>query len=625
MALRKVIVLVLSILLVGSIIYSDFSVRSQESLPVPAHFWLVTNSDINNAAGPLIDRYLVDIGPKLQTQYPGVVVEKKIIDPQNNLSIDQQSLHIATTLENGFHENHLIGSFIIGLPIPRILKDGKELRSMLPYGDFDNKFYIFSQADQRFVHMDNGSDKNIHPEILLGYLPDLGTTGLTNYFNAHHNYVATETSYNKAIFFNDQLNDEKLWQNLDQAIGTPTSTQPFNPQNYQNALASIKRSWQEALVGTHRWQAGTSVASSDVRTYFDSWYNEPALSTLQNILPAVGSYFLDFPSTNDTEQLATEENTMGEYLSNIGAFSSPIAIRNRFFNKDFLADDANVVCTTASPFPAIDSDNFRDFRNQFNTLEAWIRSIPRGSLLAEAPNETSILLNAAPVGKYFVIRPGSFVNSATGEPVTLKTILVDPSAIRKELVIPRTGFTHPGVTDAEVPSWNTIEITNDQTNELISWHYFLSTNQQYQYFTKNRLPPLNQYLASADTYEISFNVLSPKFVNLLEDNCLENRSAETRSLVTIFGGHIEMNSNLATTLAGQELASGKSLAAIVLSSTDISATLGFDQLASNPFSGLKDPALLTSFASGDMLAKSILSGFNENVNLLGDPCLTLGQ
>lgn len=615
----RLIILLLAGLVAG-ISLSNFAVYSETRLASQPRFWLVTTPELSSTINPLLDRYITDITPVLTNNYPGIVVEKKsiILDPA--LSANRKVQNIITTLENGFHEERLIGALIIGTPLPKIKTANGETSSTLPYGDFEHKYYTFVGDQDAFVHLPNAPDENIQPEILLGYLPDLGIAGFETYFNAHHSYFAQESSYNKAIFFNDEINDTKLWTNLDKAVLSPLNTQAFNPNNYQQALDGTKRVWQESLQATHRWQSGTSITSSEVRAHFDNWYNEPALSTLRNILPAVANYFLDLEETTEEATLSQQENAMGEFLSSVEAFSTPIAIQRRFFKTNQLSPSDNIVCTTTNPLPATDSDLFRAFRTQFNSLETWITNVPRGSLFAQASADNVALLNGIPTARHFIIRPGNFVNSANGEPITLKTILFDPSVVQKELTIPRTGFNHPGVT--EVTHWSTVEINNDQINELIGWHYFLNKSDQYLYYLKNRLPALNQYAASPDTYEIAFNVLDKKLVSTLQPNCLTNRSPETRTLVSIFAGFSQVDTRL-TSLLGEELASGKSLAVISLNSTEQSNTPSFDRLPLQAFSGLANPPLFTSFASGSMLGKSILPGLNEIVNLFGDPCITL--
>ncbi len=617
-AIRKFIILGLSIAIITTGTY-HFSARSDVRPAIAPHFWLITSTEINASVGPLLDRYLADANAALRRHMPNIVTQKQAITLDLQQDTNQQARTLATFLENGFREQGLIGAFVVGLPLPEVQIQGQTTHSILPYGDFENKLFTFSQATNRFEQKGEETVEG-KAEIILGYLPDLGTSGFTTYFDAHHNYSTGTLGYNRAVMYNDYINDTELRKSLKETLLSPVSGRQFDPSGFNNALISNDKSWAEALAGTKRWQTGISVTSNNVITTLDGWYNEPALETLRAILPVVATTFLELSASSEQSSLANQENTMGAFLNEIGAFREAIGIKNRFFSSENLSSVPNAVCLLENPLPATNSDEFLSFRNQFNALQTWISTVPRGSLLVKAPRANTVFVNGALRGEYFIVSPGDFVSTAGEEPLTVKTILVDPSVLERELTIPRTGFNHPGLVDTELPSWSNLEITNEQINELISWNYYLTKTEQYQYLMKNRLPTLNQFAVTPNTFEITFNIINQKMANTFTDNCLANRNPNTRSLITILSGYNAVDDDK---LLIQELSAGKSLAVIATNSTKTSSNPSFDSMPNVRFSGLANPPLLTSFASGALLGKSIQSGSNEIINLFGDPCLTL--
>ncbi len=600
-----------------------YSVSSQVSEPVIPHFWVIVRDDINNAIAPLIDRYLADITPAAQRNFPGIVIEKKLITLNTTEPSNRQAYAASATLEQGFRNSGLIGAFLIGLPIPEVKNKGKNETSLLPYSDFDQKYFSFSQADNVFVSQETTINDQIKSEIFVGYLPDLAGA-FSTYFDRNHDYYTGASVYARSIFLNDQIHDDIFWTNLSRAILPPTESDPFNTRSYDDAIVGGERNWTETLKTTRRWDQVTSPTSTSVRARFDQWYDEPALGTLSNILPVVADYFLALPETENPPELAVQENTFGQLLNDLGVFAAPIAINHRFFVKKPATETSDSICSgtgeiaDSSTFPEITS-----MRDQFNSMQTWIAGIPRGSLLGRSPEPNQILINGIPVGQNFVIRVGDLVRTVSGEPVTIKTILFDPSAIQKDLEIPVTGFNHPGVSGVVGTTWEIIEITGAQINELLVWHYFLNINDYYTYFSKNRLPPLNQFAAFPDTYEIAYNNLNNAISQRLNRACFVNRSPETRSLVSIFTGHASFTSSLVDSAILEEISSGKSLAVLALSSDQDSQAPSLENMKNADYTGLKDPPLFISFASGQLLGKSVQPGLNEVVNLLGDPCLFL--
>lgn len=594
----------------------------QNADDINPHFWVVTTEEENNTTGPLLDRYIADIRPVLVRKYPNIIVEKKLLSLDQNQSNSRQAYTVATTLENGFFNENLKGALLVALPLPSSVNKGLNQVSLLPYSDFENKYFVFNTAQEKFLSQEALVRENIHPEIFLGYLPDLTPAGFQGYFDANHSYYSNTTAYNRAIFFNDQIHDDQLWNNLDQAIHSPIDTQPFNPQSYENTIKASEKAWKAALRSTRRWQSLPSISSSQIKATFDSWYDEPVLGTMAAVLPAVGQYFLELNETQDPAIISTQENAVGEFLTQLGVFSSTIAINHRLFSQYPAALIPENVCNNVNPLPDSGSEEIERIRNQINTLKAWVNTIPRGSLLAEAANPNLFTVNGTLVGKYFIIRPGALVRSISDEPATIKTILIDPSAVTAEFTVPRGGFNHPNILEGADNSWTTNNIGDEQIKELIGWHYFLNPTDQYLYFSKNRLPPLNQFSSLPDTYEIAYNNLDEQISQYLNGSCLNNRSPETKSLLSIYTGHVGLVANASNLTAYQELRSGASLASLVISGTIPSQNHSFDD-SNMQFPGLKDLPLFSSWAGGDMLGQALLPGLNENVNLLGDPCLLL--
>ncbi len=624
---KRVVPLILSVILFTGIFACSgvglWSVFSQVEEPVTPHFWIMVRDDINNVNAPLIDRYLTDITPILQSKFPGIIAEKKPITLSPSEPSNRQAYGVATTLEQGFRNTGLVGAFLIGMPAPTVKNKGKNETSLLPYSDFDQKYFAFNQADNIFVSQETTVGDQIRSEIFVGLLPDLAGA-FSTYFDRNHDYYAGTAIYGHNIFLNDQVHDDIFWDDLNQALVSPIGTDPFNPKGYDEAITSSQRNWTETLKTTRRWEETTSPTSVSIRSRFDQWYEEPALGTLSNILPVAAEYFLGLPETQDPTEISTQENAFGQFLTNLGVFSSPIAINHRFFAKNPVTQGTDNICTGIGEVP--DSSAIAELpamREQLNSMQLWIVTILRGSLMGRSPEPNQISINGIPVGQNFIIRPGDLVRTTSGEPVTIKTILVDPSVITNDLVIPVTGFNHPGVRDVSVPTWNAIEITGAQINELLAWHYFLSHDDYYTYFTKNRLPPLNQFAAFPDTYEIVYNNLSRNIADRLSRSCFVNRSPETRSLVTVFTGYTGFTSSLNDSAIMEELSSGKSLAVITLSSDQDSQVPSLENMRNAEYTGLKDPPLFISFASGQVLGKSVQPGLNEVVNLLGDPCLYL--
>lgn len=594
----------------------------QSSTPTVPHFWIVTTENQNNSIGPLLDRYVQDIKPILSRKYPGIEVEKKVVPIDQNQTTNRQAYTLATTLENGFFNEHLKGALLIAVPLPHTQNKDTEQVSLLPYSDFENKYFIFSSTEEKFISQEALVRENIKPEIFLGYLPDLTPAGFQGYFDANHAYYTNNVTYNRALFFNDQIHDDQLWESISQSIQAPISTQPFNPQSYENAIKASEKAWKDALRSSRRWQSLPSISSSQVKATFDSWYDEPVLNTMANVLPKAAENFLNLPETQDPSIISIQENTMGDFLTQLGVFSSTVAINHRLFSKHPAANTSELVCASINPLPASNNDEIDRIRNQINTLKAWINTLPRGSLLAQAPDANLFMVNGTLVGKYFIIQPGALVRSTSNEPSTLKTILIDPSAVTSELTIPRGGFNHPGILEGTDNSWTTNNIGDEQMKELIGWHYFLNPEDQYLYFTKNRLPTLNQFATLPDTYEIVYNNLSANVAQYLNGSCLNNRSPETKSLLSIYSGHIGLVDNNNNLTAYQELRSGASLAVLVVSGSIASQNHSIDD-SSMQFPGLKNLPLFSSWAGGDMLGQALLPGLNENLNLLGDPCLLL--
>lgn len=616
--------IIATLLVLSALSYSTNQAYLEAPSATPPHFWVVTTTEENAAIGPLLDRYIQDIRPILSQQFTNITVEKKLLDLVPTQGKNRQAYSVVTTLENGFHNNNLQGALLLSLPLPEVSNHGSTQVSLLPYGDFENKYFVFDANSEKFVSQESVVRENIHPEIFLGYLPDLTPVGFQGYFDADHSYYAHATAYNRAVFANDQIHDDQLWNNLNTAIHSPIDRQAFDPRSFDNTLHTSEKTWQDTLRATRRWQSLPSLSSNQVKVHFQSWYDEPVLSSMHAVLPAIASYFLTLPDTQDPTVLSEQENAMGEFLHQLGVFSSTIAVNHRLFSLHPAPRTTDAVCNNINPLPDLSGGNteIQTIHNQINTLKTWINSVPRGSLLAKAATANSITVNGELVGQYFLIRPGAIVRTTNNEPATLKTILVDPSAVTAELVVPRDGFNHPGLVEGADGSWHTNSITDSQIDELIGWHYFLNPEDYYLYFAKNRLPPLNQFASLPDTYEIVYNNFDSKHAQDLTGQCLNNRSPETKSLLSIFMGHIGLvpgNNNLA---AWQELRSGASLASLVLSGQIPSATHSFDD-SNSQFTGLKDPPFFSSWAGGSMLGQSLLGGLNENVNLLGDPCLTL--
>lgn len=596
----------------------------QNANPVVPHFWVVTTETQNNTIGPLLDRYIADIRTPLSQKYPDIEVEKKLIQLDPNQTTNSQAYTLATTLETGFFNEGLKGALLIAMPLPQTENKGTDQVSLLPYSDFENKYFIFNSEREKFLSQEALVRENIKPEIFVGYLPDLTPAGFQGYFDANHGYYTNVSTYNRAIFFNDQTHDDQLWESISQSIQAPVSNQPFNPQSYDNALKASEKAWKDALRSSRRWQSLPSISSNQVKASLDSWYDEPVLNTMAALLPKVGDKFLALAETQDPITISSQENSMGDFLVQLGVFSSTVAINHRLFSIHPASNISELVCTNINPLPDSSNEEIERIRNQINTLKAWINSIPRGSLLAQAENANLFTVNGTLVGKYFIIRPGALVRSVTDEPATLKTILIDPSVVTSDLTIPRGGFNHPGILEGTDNSWTTNNIGDEQIKELIGWHYFLNPEDHYLYFTKNRLPALNQFASLPDTYEVVYNNLPSSSAQYLNGSCLNNRSPETKSLLTLYVGHIGLVDHSNNLAAYQELRSGASLATLVVSGEIPSQNHSFDD-STREFPGLKDLPLFSSWAGGDMLGQALLPGLNENLNLLGDPCLLLSS
>ncbi|MBP7057169.1 hypothetical protein KBB08_01635 [Candidatus Gracilibacteria bacterium] len=622
-----IIITLLACLITGIVSYSNLGIGQAEldsSDTTTNHFWVVVQTSDNETIGPLLDRYINDITPILSGKYPDIVIEKKIISLQPGTTTNQQVYSIANTLENGYFHSKLQGVLLVNLPLARVEKAGINQSSLLPYGDFEHKYFVFDSSSDNFAAQQQVTD--IEPEILLGYLPDLGPSGFQAYFDANHDYYSGATTYNRALFSNDQIHDDELWQNFATSIVSPTGTTPFNLKSYTDVLASSEKNWQDTLQQTKRWRSLPSVNTNSIRARLDGWYDEPALATITNLLPLVGSQFLGFSDTEIATQRALDENTMGGFLQQIGVFDSSVAINYRFFTTTPVSTSNNNVCTTSNPFPDPRSETIQILKNQFTALRNWITSIPRGSLLAKAEAANTVFVNGTPVGQYFVIRPGSLVRSISDEPLTIQTILIDPSTVAQPLTIPRGGFNHPGIlegSDEGIASWGAIEISDEQIDELLAWRYFLNPNDRAIYFAKNHLPPINQFSTLPNTFEVVNNTLSPERAQFLTRDCLQSADASSKSILSLFTGFVSLSPVLNTSAAWQELASGRSLAAIVVGGETTSAKVSFDAAPRQQYAGISSPPSLVNWASGAMLGEAIQSGLNENVALLGDPCLTL--
>ncbi|OGC82452.1 MAG: hypothetical protein A2V81_00080 [Candidatus Abawacabacteria bacterium RBG_16_42_10] len=604
--------------------YGFWAAFSQTEESVTPHFWVIVRDDIHSAIAPLIDRYITDITPILQSRFPDIVVEKKPVALNPSEPINRQAYSVSATLEQGFRNTGLVGAFLVGMPIPEVKNKGKNETSLLPYSDFDQKYFSFHQADNIFVSEETTIGDQIKSEIFVGLLPDIGGS-FSTYFDRNHDYYTGAAIYARSIFLSDQIHDDVFWENLGSALLSPTGSDQFNLAAYDDAIRSSERNWSETLKTTRRWEQTTSPTSVAVEARFGQWYEEPALGTLRNVLPAIAEYFLELPETGNPTEISTQENTFGQFLFDLGVFSDPLAINHRFFTKNPADESSDAQCTGIGDIPNSDTlPELTTMREQWNSMQLWITSIPRGSLLGMSPESNQILINGISAGRYFVIRAGDLVRTSSGEPVTIKTIVFDPSVIKKELAIPATGFNHPGLRGGSgVPSWETVEITGEQINELLVWHYFLNHNDYYVYFSKNRLPPLNQFAAFPDTYEIVYNNLANTVSERLNRSCFVSRSPETRSLVTLFTGHTSLTSSLADSAILEEISSGRSLAVITLSSDQESLAPSLENIRNADYTGLKDPPLFVSFASGQVLGKALQPGLNEVVNLLGDPCIYL--
>lgn len=588
------------------------------------HFWVVVQTSDDERLGPLLDRYISDITPILRGKYPAIVIEKKLVTLQTGTTINQQVYNLTNTLENGYFHSKLQGALLINLPLPTVEKASFSQSSLLPYGDFEHKYFIFDSSTDKFVAQQQVND--IKPEILLGYLPDLGVTGFQAYFNANHDYYSGATTYNRSLFSNDQIHDDELWQNFATSIVSPTGTTPFNLKSYTDVLASSEKNWQDTLQQTKRWRSLPSINTNSIRARLDGWYDEPALATITNLLPLVGTQFLGFSDTEIATQRALDENAMGDFLQQIGVFTSPVAINYRFFTTTPVSTNNNNVCTTSNPFPDPRSEPIQLLHNQFTALRNWITSIPRGSLLAKATEANTVFVNGTPVGQYFVIRPGSLVRSISDEPLTIQTILLDPSTVAQPLTIPRGGFNHPGIledSDDGIASWAAIEISDEQIDELLAWRYFLNPHDRAIYFAKNHLPPINQFSTLPNTFEVVNNTISPEVAQFLTSDCLQSANLASKSILSVFSGFVSLSPALNTSAAWQELATGRSLAAIIVGGETTSAKVSFDAAPRQQYAGISSPPALVNWASGAMLGEAIQSGLNENVALLGDPCLTL--
>ena len=167
-----------------------------------------------NTTGSLshkIYRYAEDIRKKMNKTKTKILTVKKNTKP----------IFIADVLErlyfdgeiNDYEENHLTGVILIGdIPQAKIpIKNGQYASSLAPYTDFQNKAFIYSPLEKKYI-------KHIHefiPEIWHGLIPSLSSAeALKKYFNQLHEYYLGNKQINKEVFHADFIAEEKSFDTV---------------------------------------------------------------------------------------------------------------------------------------------------------------------------------------------------------------------------------------------------------------------------------------------------------------------------------------------------------------------------------------------------------------------------
>ncbi|EKD63086.1 MAG: hypothetical protein ACD_51C00347G0001, partial [uncultured bacterium] len=161
-----------------------------------------------------IDRYAYDI----QSELP--MTKSLIIE----VGADDEVEEIAAVLERLYFDgddiedekNQLTGVVIVGdVPLPVVTKGGNKFLSMLPYTDFEDKIYIFSEETGNFER--NTASSELAPEVWHGVIvpPSNGEDGneqLSEYFDKNHLYhlgVTEYSEFDQKIFYGDMIAEEK--------------------------------------------------------------------------------------------------------------------------------------------------------------------------------------------------------------------------------------------------------------------------------------------------------------------------------------------------------------------------------------------------------------------------------
>jgi len=196
-------------------------------------------SDVDrNTLYDRINRYAGDI----KNNYPATDV--KIIEIGEDLS----SYDISLILNNLYQNSNLLGVVLFGdIEMPRVLVDGNETLSVVPYTDFIDKAFVYDEGLEIFVK--NDSSNFFHAEVWHGILrayadDNESLKNLATYLDRNHLYYIGNSDfsdYEKNFFYADFVKeaesiDETSYQNYLNYLST-FEDQAFNRYTKEFAVA----------------------------------------------------------------------------------------------------------------------------------------------------------------------------------------------------------------------------------------------------------------------------------------------------------------------------------------------------------------------------------------------------
>ena len=138
-----------------------------------------------------------------------VVENNELLDTKIvNVSVEDDVLEIAKSLEVMFYEENLVGAVFVGdVPLPVVNKNGNRFVSMLPYTDFIDPVFINENSD--FV--ENPQNQIAFAEIWHGVIR--GTEEeMRSFFNKNHSYYDGDGEYSdfeNKLFYADLIAEEQ--------------------------------------------------------------------------------------------------------------------------------------------------------------------------------------------------------------------------------------------------------------------------------------------------------------------------------------------------------------------------------------------------------------------------------